>query len=66
MYTSGVPDALQLCDLTVEASKAVADERINGITFTGSHGSAKRIQRTLAERDGQIIRLLQRQVVSMQ
>ena len=57
MYTSGVPvDALQLCDPTVEeASKAVADERINGITFTGSHGSAKRIQRTLAERDGPII-----------
>ena len=57
MYSAGIPvDALQICDPDpVEASKAVADERIDGITFTGSHASAKRIQRTLAERDGPII-----------
>jgi RHH-type proline utilization regulon transcriptional repressor/proline dehydrogenase/delta 1-pyrroline-5-carboxylate dehydrogenase len=57
MLSSGVPlDALQLCEPEVEAaSLAVADNRINGITFTGSHESAKRIQRTLAERDGPII-----------
>jgi RHH-type proline utilization regulon transcriptional repressor/proline dehydrogenase/delta 1-pyrroline-5-carboxylate dehydrogenase len=57
MYSSGVPfSALQLCHTDVEeASKAVADNRINGITFTGSHASAKRIQRIIAERDGPII-----------
>ena len=57
MLSSGVPlSALQLCEPEVEAaSLAVADNRINGITFTGSHESAKRIQRTLAERDGPII-----------
>jgi len=57
MLSSGVPlNALQLCEPEVEAaSLAVADNRINGITFTGSHESAKRIQRTLAERDGPII-----------
>ena len=57
MICSGVPlSALQLCEPDVEtASRAVADERIDGITFTGSHTSAKTIQRTLAERDGPII-----------
>ena len=57
MYSSGIPfSALQLCDTDIEeASKAVADNRINGITFTGSHASAKRIQRIIAERDGPII-----------
>ena len=57
ILSSGVPlNALQLCEPEVEAaSLAVADNRINGITFTGSHESAKRIQRTLAERDGPII-----------
>ena len=57
MISSGVPmNALQLCEPEVEAaSLAVADNRINGITFTGSHESAKRIQRTLAERNGPII-----------
>ena len=57
MLSSGVPlSALQLCEPEVEAaSLAVADNRINGITFTGSHESAKHIQRTLAERDGPII-----------
>ena len=38
-----------------EAAKAVKDERISGITFTGSHKSAKAIQRLIAERDGAII-----------
>ena len=57
MYSSGIPfSALQICNADVdEASKAVADNRINGITFTGSHDSAKRIQRIIAERDGPII-----------
>lgn len=57
MYACGIPlDVIRLCDPDpVEASKAVADERINGITFTGSHATAKRIQRILAERDGPII-----------
>ena len=34
---------------------AVKDERIAGVTFTGSHSSAKAIQRLIAERDGPII-----------
>lgn len=57
MLSSGIPSsALQLCEPSVdEASKAVADNRINGITFTGSHASAKNIQRIIAERDGPII-----------
>lgn len=57
MYACGVPlDAMRLCDPDpIEASKAVSDERICGITFTGSHASAKNIQRLLAERDGPII-----------
>lgn len=57
MRSSGLPlNALQLCAPEVgSANIAVADERINGITFTGSHATAKIIQRTLAERDGPII-----------
>ena len=57
ILSSGVPlNALQLCEPEVEAaSLAVADNRIDGITFTGSHESAKRIQRILADRDGPII-----------
>ena len=57
MHSSGVPlSALQLCDPEIEQAEiAIADERITGITFTGSHASAKRIQRKLAERDGPMI-----------
>lgn len=57
MYTSGIPtDAIRLCDPDpAEAEVALRDERISGVTFTGSHPTAKRIQRVLAERDGPII-----------
>ena len=57
MHHVGVPvDALRMCDPDIwEAEKAVKDERIAGITFTGSHKSAKAIQRHIAERDGPII-----------
>ena len=57
MHHVGVPvDALRMCNPDIdEAAKAVKDERISGITFTGSHKSAKAIQRLIAERDGAII-----------
>ena len=57
MHHIGIPeDALRICDPDVEkAEEAVKDERICGITFTGSHKSAKAIQRLIAERDGPII-----------
>lgn len=57
MYASGIPtDAIRLCDPDpAEAEIALRDERISGVTFTGSHPTAKRIQRVLAERDGPII-----------
>ena len=57
MYTAGIPeDAVRICPAAVaDAEVAVCDERIKGITFTGSHASAKAIQRKLAERDGPII-----------
>ena len=57
MHHIGVPEnALRICDPDIwEAEKAVKDERICGITFTGSHKSAKAIQRLIAERDGPII-----------
>lgn len=57
MYMSGIPvDAIRLCDPDpINAEEALRDERISGVTFTGSHPTAKRIQRVLAERDGPII-----------
>ena len=57
MLESGIPDyAIRLCPTDPkDAEIAVADERIKGITFTGSHKTAKRIQRVLADRDGPII-----------
>ena len=57
MHSAGIPeDAVKLCFAEVEhAETALRDERISGVTFTGSHPSAKRIQRVLAERDGAII-----------
>jgi len=57
MYTAGIPEnAVRICPAEVtEAQIALKDERINGVTFTGSHSSAKAIQRTIAERDGPII-----------
>ncbi len=38
--------------------KLVADERISGVVFTGSTGTAKMVNRTLAERDGAIVPLI--------
>jgi RHH-type proline utilization regulon transcriptional repressor/proline dehydrogenase/delta 1-pyrroline-5-carboxylate dehydrogenase len=57
MLECGIPDyAIRLCPTDPkDAELAVADERIKGITFTGSHKTAKRIQRVLADRDGPII-----------
>ena len=57
MHHVGVPEnALRICNPDIEqAAEAVKDERICGITFTGSHKSAKAIQRLIAERDGPII-----------
>ncbi len=40
------------------AEPLVADERIAGVAFTGSTATAKRIQRTLAARDGAIVPLI--------
>ncbi len=39
-------------------ARLIADERIAGVAFTGSFETAKRIQRTLAERDGPIVPLI--------
>jgi RHH-type proline utilization regulon transcriptional repressor/proline dehydrogenase/delta 1-pyrroline-5-carboxylate dehydrogenase len=57
MYMTGIPfDAVTLCDPDpVEAEKALVDNRICGVTFTGSHPTAKKIHRVLSERDGPII-----------
>lgn len=57
MYGCGIPlDAVRICNPDpAEAEIALRDERISGITFTGSHPTAKRIQRILADRDGPII-----------
>ncbi len=40
------------------AEPLVADERIAGVAFTGSTATAKRIQRTLAAREGAIVPLI--------
>ncbi|MEN8721010.1 MAG: bifunctional proline dehydrogenase/L-glutamate gamma-semialdehyde dehydrogenase PutA [Oceanococcaceae bacterium] len=40
------------------AAPLVADSRIAGVAFTGSTATAKRIQRTLAEREGEIVPLI--------
>ena len=60
MYMTGIPfDAVRICDPDpVEAEVALRDERISGVTFTGSHPTAKRIQRVLAEREGPIVPLI--------
>ena len=57
MYLSGIPvDAVRMCNPEPsEAEVALLDKRISGVTFTGSHLTAKHIQRVLAERDGPII-----------
>ena len=57
MYMSGIPvDAVRMCNPEPsEAEVALLDKRISGVTFTGSHPTAKRIQRVLAEREGPIV-----------
>ena len=57
MYNAGIPEyAVRLCSSDVEEAEiAIADERISGVTFTGSHSTAKCIQRQIAARDGAII-----------
>ena len=66
VWLAGFLDAVRICDPDpTVAEVALRDERISGVTFTGSHPTAKRIQRVLADRDGPIIPLLLKQVVSM-
>ena len=57
MYMSGIPiDAVRMCNPDpAVAEVALMNNGISGVTFTGSHPTAKRIQRILAERDGPII-----------
>ncbi|AZG72067.1 bifunctional proline dehydrogenase/L-glutamate gamma-semialdehyde dehydrogenase PutA [Shewanella livingstonensis] len=57
-HQAGIPvDVLQFLPGTgaVVGSALTADERIGGVCFTGSTGTAKLINRTLANRDGAII-----------
>ncbi|MGB6136451.1 MAG: bifunctional proline dehydrogenase/L-glutamate gamma-semialdehyde dehydrogenase PutA [Shewanella sp.] len=60
-HQAGIPtDVLQFLPGTgaVVGSAITADERIGGVCFTGSTGTAKLINRTLANRDGAIIPLI--------
>jgi len=60
LHQAGVPtDALHLLpgDGAVGA-RLVGDPRIAGVAFTGSTGTARAINRTLAERDGPIVPLI--------
>lgn len=57
-YEAGVPkDALQLLPLSgrIIGETCLPDNRISGVVFTGSTEVAKRINITLAERDGPIV-----------
>ncbi len=60
LHEAGVPgDVLQLLPGDGEVGAAlVADERIDGVAFTGSVETARRINRTLAGRNGPIIPLI--------
>jgi RHH-type proline utilization regulon transcriptional repressor/proline dehydrogenase/delta 1-pyrroline-5-carboxylate dehydrogenase len=60
-HEAGIPvEALQFLPGTgaLVGSALTADERIGGVCFTGSTGTAKLINRTLANRDGAIIPLI--------
>ena len=60
-HEAGIPKAvLQFLPGTgaTVGAKITADERIGGVCFTGSTGTAKRINITLANRDGAIIPLV--------
>jgi RHH-type proline utilization regulon transcriptional repressor/proline dehydrogenase/delta 1-pyrroline-5-carboxylate dehydrogenase len=57
LHRAGVPaDALQFLpgDGPTVGGPLVSDERVNGVAFTGSVATAKRINRQLAERSGPI------------
>lgn len=58
LHDAGVPkDALHLLtgDGSTIGSTLTKDERINGVVFTGSMDTARRINRTLAAREGAIV-----------
>jgi RHH-type proline utilization regulon transcriptional repressor/proline dehydrogenase/delta 1-pyrroline-5-carboxylate dehydrogenase len=60
-HEAGIPvEVLQFLPGTgaLVGSALTADERIGGVCFTGSTGTAKLINRTLANRDGAIIPLI--------
>lgn len=60
-YQAGIPkEAVQLLPGkgNVVGTRLVADERIKGVLFTGSTGTAKHIQRALAKREGEIVPLI--------
>ncbi|HKJ95007.1 MAG TPA: L-glutamate gamma-semialdehyde dehydrogenase, partial [Gammaproteobacteria bacterium] len=61
MRRAGVPeDVIQLLpgDGPSVGAPLIKDERINGVAFTGSVGTAKFINRTLADREGPIVPLI--------
>jgi RHH-type transcriptional regulator, proline utilization regulon repressor / proline dehydrogenase / delta 1-pyrroline-5-carboxylate dehydrogenase len=61
LHEAGVPpDALHLLpgDGPGVGAALVQDPRVQGVAFTGSTGTAKSIQRALAERDGPIVPLI--------
>jgi RHH-type proline utilization regulon transcriptional repressor/proline dehydrogenase/delta 1-pyrroline-5-carboxylate dehydrogenase len=61
MHKAGIPkNVLHLLpgDGPTVGGPLTADPRIAGVAFTGSEATAKRINRTLAERDGAIIPLI--------
>ncbi len=61
LHAAGVPiDILHLMtgDGATVGAKLVADERIDGVCFTGSTETAKIINRSLANRDGAIVPLI--------
>ncbi|MCE2459644.1 MAG: L-glutamate gamma-semialdehyde dehydrogenase [Pseudomonadales bacterium] len=60
MHEAGVPeDAVRLVCGGVDAGAAVvAHESVAGVAFTGSTATAKRIQRSLADKDGPVVPLI--------
>ena len=61
LHEAGIPKAaLQLLpgDGALIGAKLVADERVDGVAFTGSTETAKHIQRALAQRNGPIVPLI--------
>ena len=60
LHAAGVPrDALALlCGEGDVGAALVADQRIGGVAFTGGGDTARKIARTLADRDGPIVPLI--------